>query len=135
MKTMNADELNTITSRIIKAAIEVHRELGPGLLESVYERCMLIELRRLRLDVRSQVPVAITYKGEDVSDKAFRMDLLVEEQVIVELKSVKQVTDLDKKQLLSHLRLADKRLGLLINFNVVVLKDGITRIANSAPEN
>ena len=130
-----AGELNAITSRIIKAAIEVHRELGLGLLESVYERCMLIELRRMGVEARSQVSVPITYKGEDISDKAFCMNLLVEKQVIVELKSVKEVTDLDKKQLLSYLRLADKRLGLLINFNVVLLKEGITRIANALREN
>ena len=133
MTTINAAELNAITSRIIKAAIEVHRELGPGLLESVYERCMLIELRRMGVEARSQVPVPITYKGEDVADEGLRLDLLVEDQVIVELKSVKQVTDLDKKQLLSYLRLADKRIGLLINFNAVLLKDGVTRIANKAP--
>ncbi len=131
---MNAEDLNAITSRIIKAAIEVHKELGPGLLESVYERCMLIELRRMGLRVEAQVPVKIAYKGEDVAEEGLRLDLLVEDQVVVELKSVKQVTDLDKKQLLSYLRLADKRIGLLINFNVAVLKEGITRIANKAPE-
>ena len=130
---MNAEDLNAITSRIIKAAIEVHKELGPGLLESIYERCMLIELRQMGSDAQSQVPVKVAYKGKDVADDGLRLDLLVEGQVIVELKSVKQVTDLDKKQLLSYLRLADKRIGLLINFNSVLLKDGITRIANEAP--
>ncbi len=130
-----ADGLNAITSQIIKAAIEVHRELGPGLLECVYERCMLIELRRTGLTTESQVPVKIAYKGQDVADGGLRLDLLVENQVVVELKSVKQVTDLDKKQLLSYLRLADKHIGLLVNFNTVLLKEGITRIANKAPEN
>ena len=130
---MNAEDLKVITSQVIKAAIEVHRDLGPGLLESVYERCMLIELKQMGLRTEAQVPVRITYKGEDVADDGLRLDLLVEDHVIVELKSVKQVTDLDKKQLLSYLRMADKRIGLLINFNSVLLKDGVTRIANKAP--
>ena len=130
---MNAEDLKVITSQVIKAAIEVHRDLGPGLLESVYERCMLIELKQMGLRTEAQVPVRITYKGEDVADDGLRLDLLVEDHVIVELKSVKQVTDLDKKQLLSYIRMADKRIGLLINFNSVLLKDGVTRIANKAP--
>ena len=127
---MTIDSLNAITSQIIKAAIEVHKALGPGLLESVYERCMLIELRSSGLHVQSQVPVKVAYKGQDVADDALRLDLLVENQVVVELKSVKDTTELHKKQLLSYLRLAKKPLGLLINFNTVLLKDGVTRITD-----
>jgi GxxExxY protein len=124
------EDKNRISEQIIGAAIRVHRELGPGLLESVYQRCMEIELRSLRLCVRSQVPVNVRYRGEDVSDEAFRIDILVEEQVIVELKSVEDIRSVHKKQLLTYLRLAGKQLGLLINFNETMLKNGITRIVN-----
>ena len=121
--------LNHISSEIIKAAITVHKELGPGLLESVYHTCMLIELRELALNVKSEVPVPVIYKGEKLTQE-FRLDLLVEDQVIVELKSVKVIQDVHKKQLLSYLRLAGKPLGLLINFNNSLLKNGIHRIIN-----
>ena len=121
--------LNHISSQIIKAAITVHKELGPGLLESVYHSCMLIELRELGLSVKSEVPLPVIYKGKKLTQE-FRLDLLVEDQVVVELKSVKEIQDVHKKQLLSYLRLAGKPLGLLINFNTSLLKNGIRRIIN-----
>ena len=121
--------LNHISSQIIKAAITVHKELGPGLLESVYHTCMLIELRELALNVKSEVPVPVIYKGKKLTQE-FRLDLLIEDQVVVELKSVKEIQDVHKKQLLSYLRLARKPLGLLINFNTSLLKNGICRIIN-----
>lgn len=121
--------LNHISSLIIKAAITVHKELGPGLLESVYHSCMLIELKELALNVKSEVPLPVIYKGNKLTQE-FRLDLLVEGQVIVELKSVKVIQDVHKKQLLSYLRLAGKPLGLLINFNTSLLKNGICRIIN-----
>jgi len=127
-------ELNYLTSQIIKAAIQVHKELGPGLLESVYQRCLVIELRKMGLPVASEVPVKVVYRGEDVSDEGLRLDLVVEDQIIVELKSVEETKPVHKKQLLTYLRLAGKPLGLLINFNHVLLKDGITRIANMPQE-
>ena len=124
-------ELNQLSSKIIKAAINVHRELGPGLLESVYQACMVIELRSMGIDVQAEVPLPILYKGQKVHEEGFRMDLLVEDTVVVELKSVDNVTDVHKKQLLTYLRLAGKPLGLLINFNEALLKDGITRVINA----
>lgn len=124
-------ELNEISSLIIKSAIKIHKELGPGLLESVYQVCMGIEIKRLGLNVRSEVPVPVYYLGEKVHEDGFRMDLLVEEQVIVELKSVQDIKSIHKKQLLTYLKLAGKPLGLLINFNENVLKNGITRIINT----
>ena len=124
------DDLNRITEQVIKAAIEVHRELGPGLLESVYQRCMEIELGSMGLKFQSQLPVKIVFRGVEVPDDAFRMDLLVEGEVVVELKSAELVKPVNKKQLLTYLKLAKKPLGLLINFNEVLLKDGITRITN-----
>jgi len=124
-------DLNELSSQIIKAAIAVHKELGPGLLESIYHACMLIELEDMGLNVQSQVPLPIFYRGRKLDGIEFRLDILVEDKIIVELKSVVRVEDVHKKQLLTYLRLADKPLGLLINFNVSLVKDGITRIINT----
>ena len=123
-------ELNQLSSKIIKAAINVHKELGPGLLESVYQACMIVELDYINLNVQTEVPLPIFYRGQKVSEDGFRLDLLVEDKVIVELKSVDKVQDVHKNQLLTYLRLAKKPLGLLINFNEVLLRDGITRVIN-----
>jgi GxxExxY protein len=124
-------ELNELSSRIIKAAINVHKELGPGLLESVYQKCLVIELKLLGLEVESEVPLPVNYKGQKVDDEGFRIDVLVENRVVVELKSVEKVQPVHPKQLLTYLKLANKELGLLINFNVVLLKDGIKRVVNT----
>jgi GxxExxY protein len=124
-------DLDRLSSQVIQGAIAVHRALGPGLLESVYQRCMAIELRQMGLDVRTEVPVAIHYREQQIGEEGFRMDLLVEDVLIVELKSVEDLKPLHGKQLLTYLRLARKPLGLLINFNVPVLKDGIHRVINS----
>lgn len=126
-------ELNQLSSQIIKAAINVHRELGPGLLESVYQACMILELKDMSINVQAEVPLPIFYHGQKVSEEGFRLDLLVEDLIVVELKSVEQVQPVHKKQLLTYLRLAKKPLGLLINFNERMLKEGITRIVNSPP--
>jgi GxxExxY protein len=127
-------DLNHLSSDIIKAAINVHKELGPGLLESVYQICMAMELGTLGKKVQTEVPVPIYYQDQIVQQDGFRMDLIVEDTIIVELKSVAQVQDIHKKQLLTYLRLAKKPLGLLINFNEVLLRDGITRIVNAPKE-
>jgi len=124
-------DLNQLSSLIIKAAINVHKELGPGLLEAVYQACMVIELKKMGIKVQTEVPVEIFYNGQKVNDAGFRIDLLIDDTIIVELKSVGQVQDVHKKQLLTYLRLAKKPLGLLINFNEVLLKNGITRIINT----
>ena len=124
-------DINEISSKIIKAAITVHRKLGPGLLESVYQACMLIELKIIGLKVQSEVTLPVIYRKQEVEGQLFRLDLLVENKIIVELKSVAKIDPVHKKQLLTYLRLAQKPLGLLINFNEVLLKDGITRIINT----
>ena len=124
-------ELNQLSSKIIKAAINVHKALGPGLLESVYQAAMPVELRFMEMTVQSEVPLPIFYRGQKIHEDGFRLDLLVEDTVIVELKSVARLEDIHKKQLLTYLRLANKPLGLLINFNEVLLKDGIVRIINT----
>ncbi len=116
---------------IIKAAINVHKELGPGLLESVYQSCMVMELNDMGVNVKSEVALPISYRGQLIHQEGFRIDLLVEDTIVVELKSVGEVKDIHKKQLLTYLRLSKKPLGLLINFNEILLKDGITRIINN----
>ena len=127
-------KLNQISFNIIAAAIKVHETLGPGLLESVYQKCMVIELRKLGLGVEAEVDLPVIYEGEKITELGFRIDLLVESAVIVELKSVEEVKPVHKKQLLTYLRLAKKDLGLLINFNEVLLKKGIVRVVNDFKE-
>jgi GxxExxY protein len=122
-------ELNEITERIIGAAIEVHRHLGPGLLESAYEECLCYELNQAGLMFQRQVHLPIRYKGI-LLQSAHRMDLIVEDAVIVELKAAEEMSPLFSAQLLTYLKSAHKPVGLLINFNVPVLKDGIRRISN-----
>ena len=109
-------DLNELSSLIIKAAINVHKELGPGLLESVYQKCLLIELNLMGLEAESEVPLPVIYRGQKVDDDGFRIDLLVEDEIVVELKSVEKIQKVYPKQLLTYLRLAKKELGLLINF-------------------
>jgi GxxExxY protein len=124
---------NEVAKQIVDAAFRVHTSLGPGLLESVYETILAYELEKRGLRVVRQQPVPIVYQGTRF-EMGFRADLIVEDLVIVEIKSVEAIAPVHKKQLLTHLRLADKRLGLLINFNVALIKDGITRIANGMPD-
>lgn len=115
-----------LTSEIIAAAIEVHRHLGPGLLESAYEACLARELATRGLDIRRQLSLPVEYKGEQV-DVGFRIDLLVNDAIVVELKSVDGIHAVHESQLLTYLKLSKKRVGLLINFNVQVLTKGIMR--------
>lgn len=123
-------EINEISEKIIGCAINVHKELGPGLLESAYQTCLIYELRSEGLSIRSEVPMPIIYKDVKI-DHGYRMDIQVEEKVAVEIKTVESFTDVHHAQLLTYLRLGDYRLGLLINFNVKMLKDGVKRVANS----
>jgi GxxExxY protein len=117
-----------LTKEIIGAAIEVHRELGPGLLESAYEACLCYELRLRGVDVDCQVPLPVKYKDVRL-ECGYRIDACVKDRVIIKLKSVDELTDLHRAQLLTYLRLSGKKVGLLLNFNVPVLKDGIVRMA------
>lgn len=124
---------NELAREIVDAAFQVHSTLGPGLLESVYEAILTRELTKRGLSVVRQQPVPIHYDGLNF-DEGFRADLIVNDIVIVELKSLDQVAPIHKKQLLTYLRLTNKRLGLLINFGSALIKDGIFRVANSLPE-
>jgi len=126
---MDIERLNEISSAIVQSAIEVHRAIGPGLLESVYRSCMIYELRERGLSVAAEQFVAVRYKNL-ILDGCYRIDLLVQSEVIVELKSVEVVLPVHHAQLLSYLRLSRQRLGLLINFNVPVLVKGVKRIMN-----
>jgi GxxExxY protein len=123
-------ELNELSAEVINAAITVHREIGPGLLESVYKSCLFVELLNRKLKAEVEVPVPLYYRGIKVHDEGFRLDLLVDDRIIIELKSVEKVQPVHKKQLLTYLRLMNKPLGLLMNFNETKLIDGLTRVAN-----
>lgn len=116
-----------LTDKIIGCAIAVHGSLGPGLLESVYETCLAFELEQAGLKVERQKPLTVQYK-EIKFDEGFRLDLLVNNKIIVELKCVEKVLPIHEAQLYTYLKLSKKKIGLLINFNVKLLKDGITRI-------
>ncbi len=122
-------EINEISKTIIDSAFQVHKALGPGLLESAYEACLCYELKKRGFTVESQKVLPIIYDGQQI-DVGYRLDLLVQDQVIVELKSVEHINEVHKAQILSYLKLGNKKLGLLINFNVAKIKDGITRIVN-----
>ena len=122
-------DLNTVTGHIVDASMKVHSALGPGLLESAYEACLAYELRKRGLLVQSQVECPVIYDGIRI-DIGYRLDLLVEVAVIAELKAVENITPLNKAQLLSYLKLSGKKVGLLLNFNVEHMKDGIIRMVN-----
>ncbi len=125
--------INELTFEINGAAMEVHRELGPGLLESVYESALCQELATRGLSFVRQHPMPVIYKGTPI-DCGFRLDILVESRVIIELKVVEKILPIHEAQLLTYLKLSNLQLGLLINFNVRILKDGIRRFVNNLPE-
>ena len=122
--------INDVTGMIVDAALQIHRDLGPGLLESVYEAVLAKKLEARGLKVERQKILRFEYDGM-MFDEGFRMDLLVENQVVVELKSVEQPAPVHKKQLLTYLKLAQRPAGLLINFGAATLKEGITRVINA----
>jgi GxxExxY protein len=127
------DKLNHITDSIIGAAIEVHHILGPGLLESAYEACLAFELTGHGFKIEQQKPLPIIYRQVNL-DCGYRLDMLVEDSVIVEIKAVDRLAPIHKAQLLSYLKLSGCKVGLLINFNVKVLRDGIVRMVNGFPD-
>ena len=127
---MTNEELNRLSKIILEACIEVHREMGPGLLESIYELCLLNELARKGVRASSQVSIPLIYKGTELS-KDFRIDILVEDEIILEIKSVEVLLPVHEAQIISYLKLADKRVGILVNFNEALLKDGYKRFVNN----
>ena len=119
-------DINKITEKIIGCAIEVHRTIGPGLLESAYEECLAYELIKNGLNIKRQKPVPVVYK-EIKLELGYRIDILVENMVVIELKTVEEFNPVHEAQILTYMRFADKKIGLLINFNVTLLKNGIRR--------
>jgi GxxExxY protein len=132
MKTK--DELNQLSGAIVDAAMEVHREFGPGLLERVYEASLQRELLLRGILSRRQVSTEVFYKGEILDEDAYRIDLLVDESVVVEIKTVAAIVPIHEAQLHTYMRLSQKKLGLLINFNVILLRDGIKRHVINFPQ-
>jgi len=122
-------EINQLTGQIVDSAMRVHSQLGPGLLESAYEACLAHELQKRGVRTLRQLPLPVEYDGLRI-DAGYRIDLLVEDAVIVELKAVEAINPVHRAQLLSYLRLSRKRVGLLLNFNVRRLRDGIERFVN-----
>ena len=120
---------NQLTSEIISSAIEVHRNLGPGLLESIYEECMVYELQKRGLAVKRQLELPVLYKSVKLEQR-YRIDLLVNDEVVIELKSTDKMEPIHHAQLLTYLKLSNKRFGLLLNFNVSVMRQGIKRLLN-----
>ncbi len=127
---MTKEELNKLSKKILDASIEVHRIMGPGLLESVYEECLIEELKSRKIRVANQVELPLIYKKKKLK-KEFRLDILVENEIILELKTVERLLPVHEAQIISYLKLADKKLGFLINFNVSLLKFGFSRFVNN----
>jgi GxxExxY protein len=126
---MNKEVLNKISGIILDSAIEVHKNLGPGLLESVYEECLMEELKFRGINLENQKAIPIVYKGKKLN-KDFRIDIFVENEIIVELKTVDKLAPIHEAQLLTYLKLTNRKLGILINFNEVLLKNGFKRLLN-----
>jgi GxxExxY protein len=131
--TAERDRLNALAHRVIGAAIRVHKEIGPGMLESAYEACLMFELLGERLDVERQTPIPIVYRGHRL-DCGYRIDLIVNGELVVEVKAIERVAAVHIAQMRSYLGFSHRKLGLVINFNVKWLKDGITRVVNGFPE-
>ena len=127
---MNNEEINKLSAKILDSAITVHKEMGPGLLESVYEQCLLKEFELRNIKAVNQLAIPLVYKGYELS-KDYKIDILVENEIIIELKSVEIMLPVFEAQIISYLKLADKRLGFLINFNVPILKQGFKRFVNN----
>lgn len=123
-------ELNTLSKQILDSAIAVHKEMGPGLLESVYQHCLTREFFLRGIDYASLVPIPLIYKGQ-ILNKDYVIDILVEDEIILELKAIEGTLPIHEAQLISYLKLAEKRLGFLINFNVPLLKQGFKRFVNN----
>ncbi len=126
-------DINKLSSKVIGAAIEVHKTLGPSLLESAYEECLCHELSLQGLSFERQKPLAVTYK-EKLLDCGYRLDIVVEKKIILELKSCEKIEPIHKAQLLTYLRLSGINLGLILNFNVPVMRNGIARVVNNLKE-
>ena len=127
---MGQAELNELARKALDAAFRVHSAFGPGLLESAYTACLVYELRKSGLDVKTEVPVPVVYDGTKLADVGFRIDILVANELVIEVKALETIAPVHVAQLVSYLKLADRRIGLLLNFNVEHFRDGIKRRVN-----
>jgi GxxExxY protein len=127
---LDRDKLNELSKEIFESALSVHREMGPGLLESVYQECLLKEFKLRNINAEQMVMIPLVYKGTELS-KTYVIDILVESEIIIELKALEEILPVHEAQLISYLKLANKRLGFLINFNVPLLKNGFRRFVNN----
>lgn len=127
---MDKEWYNKLSKEILDACFIVHKEMGPGLLESVYENCLMYEFQFRNINVKNQVELPLIYKGKKLS-KEFRIDILVENEIIIELKTLDYILPVHEAQIISYLKLANKKLGFLVNFNVPLIKDGFRRFVNN----
>ena len=127
---MSPEELNVLARRTLDAAFRVHTTLGPGLLESAYTACLVYELRKFGLEIKTEVPVPIVYDGVKLTDIGYRIDIMVANELVIEVKSLDAIASVHLSQLISYLKLSNRRLGLLLNFNVESFRDGIYRRVN-----
>ena len=127
---MTVEELEQIGRKVLDAGFRVHTALGPGLLEAAYCACFLHELRLSGLDVQIEVPVPVVYRGQKLADVGYRLDFLIEREIVVEIKAIEAIAPVHVAQLVSYLKLAEKRLGFLLNFNVASFRDGVYRRVN-----
>ncbi|HYF69883.1 MAG TPA: GxxExxY protein [Ohtaekwangia sp.] len=130
VQSQDSTYLNHLSSIILDSAIAVHKEMGPGLLETVYQHCLVKELRNRKIKVNTMIPVTLHYKGEALN-KDFIIDILVENEIILELKAIEGILAVHEAQIISYLKLANKKLGFLINFNVPLLKNGFKRFVHN----
>ena len=127
---MTSEELDALSKEVLNAAFRVHTTFGPGLLESAYTACLVYELRKSGFEVKTEVPVPVVYEGVKLADVGFRMDILVNDELVIEVKSLENIAPVHLSQLISYLKLSNRRLGLLLNFNVESFKTGIYRRVN-----
>ena len=127
---MSPEDLNVLAKRMLDAGFRVHTEFGPGLLESAYTACLVYELRKAGFDIKTEVPVPVVYDGVKLTDVGFRIDILVNDELVIEVKSLENIAPVHLSQLISYLKLSNRRLGFLLNFNVESFKTGIYRRVN-----
>lgn len=127
---MNRERYEVLAKQIFESALDVHREMGPGMLESVYEECLYKELQLRKIIIERQVSIPLVYKGQNLA-KDFRIDLLVEHEIILEIKAIENILPVHKAQIISYLKLTNKKMGYLINFNVPLIKNGFKRFVNN----
>ena len=127
---MTKEQLEVVAKQMLDAAYRVHTQFGPGLLENAYTACLVFELREIGLDIKTEIPVPLVYKGTKLTDIGYRIDILIENEIVIEVKSLESIAPVHLSQLITYLKLFDRKLGFLLNFNVERFRDGIYRRVN-----